>query len=212
MKLKLALLFISMFGLAGCGVFKPATGEGPSTIFCTDDQCDQSSIEKYEAKPVETFAVVNQGQVLKSMMSCTGLETASNNTQNTYRNSLNSFSLEGGADTVGAPMWMAITSLAGEVCRDLVNQERGQSAAERKIFSSVDFGQGISSLNTTIIADVVRKMARSCWGRNETSQEMGVIFNNFTGTFPTNGNATETRNAAMFLCTGMLGSLSANQM
>ena len=207
-RISLALL-MGVFGLSACDNFKANNiGEEPS-ILCKGERCDGEIGGKYLPKAVETFSVVNQGQVLKSMVSCTGLQQASQNTQNVYKNSKNSFSLEGAAASVNAPMWMAITSLAGEVCRDLVSQESAQESANRKIFTHVDFSGNPTSLEDSTVAQIVRKMARACWGRNETKGELDTVLGNFRGTFSSGDNI---RSATMFLCTGVLSSLSANQM
>ncbi len=219
--LKLTLLLISMMGLTACGFFdnQNKLGSGSDEVFCTDASCDTTGLSSYEAVPVETFAVLNQNQVLKSMISCTGLTNVDNATRNLYEGSKNSFSLEGEAESVGAPMWMAITSLAGEVCDDLVAQEAGQSADQRRIFSAIDFSQGPANINALQVASVTANMARSCWGRDASSKEREIINTAFFGdpadnnddTFSGN-NTQETRRAATFLCAGILASLSANQM
>ena len=137
-----------------------------------------------------TASVVHSGQVLKNMVAVSGIEEPSASTKALYEQKKGSFSENGKANTVNAPMVMAAASLGGEVCNDLVNKERGLPQGERRIFPQVDFGSGPNNVSNTARMDIVRRMARSFWGRNET----------------------DTGNLALYTCTIMLASLDSMEL
>jgi hypothetical protein len=119
----------------------------------------------------------------------------------------------GAAKTVTAPMWMAITSLSAEVCRVLVNQEAATNpASSRRFFGRVNFTQGTNVLTVDDGNDIIRRMARSFWGRNETPLERIAILSEFNKSFSGSADSAETNRAMVFLCTAMLSSLESQRL
>lgn len=164
-----------------------------------------------DTKPV---TVTYSENLLTSMQLQTGLQNLSNNTRNAANNAKAKVSETGKADTVNAPMWISITNLAGEFCLELVAQERGRAAATRRFFNQVDFTQSPAALTIEARSDIVRRMARNFWGRNETVAERTVILASLSDALAqprrTGANdAAETEDALIYSCTAMLSSLDA---
>lgn len=164
-----------------------------------------------DTKPV---TVTYSENAITSMQLQTGLQTLSNRTLTANTNAKAKISETGKADTVNAPMWISLTNLAGEVCLDLVTEERGRAATARRFFNQVDFTRGPASLTTEARSDLVRRMARNFWGRNETAAERTVLLASLSEALAEprrNGasDAAETEDAMIYSCTAMLSSLDA---
>lgn len=78
-------------------------------------------------------------------------------------------------DSVNSAMWMTVVSMSGDLCRDLANKEKAQSSANRRFFANIDLGGG--SASKAAIDSAIRKLARSLWSRNETSEELNLLYN-----------------------------------
>ena len=157
-----------------------------------------------------TVSLIYNKQLLDNMVTCTGIGTPSVQTVDEWQGRQSSFSEYGYATDVTAPMLMAITAVAGEVCNDLLDKEENLSADQRRIYNSVNFAAGVSALNSTVTADMVRRMARACWARNENPDELQIVQDELA-TALAGVNATDpvqTHNAALMVCTAMLSSLS----
>lgn len=190
----------------GCSGFQSATGFG-STALSLGSTGGTGGGPGFVAKPgVPTASVVYAKSALDSMVACTGIESPSEATLLEYEKRKGSFTEYGYATEVTAPMIMAVTSMAGEVCRDLVKKEKAMSSDARRVFKSFNFAQGPAALASGDIADATRRLARLCWSRDESQEEMQIfdseIKSAYTGTL-----ATDTEKAALALCTGVLGSL-----
>lgn len=163
-------------------------------------------------KPVEnkTAAVSNSEQVLTAMLTVTGVTTPSAATRAAYTREAGKITETGKVDSVNAPMWLALTNLAGEVCNDLLTQEAALAAAQRRIFGQVDLAAAATAAAVSDAAknDVIRRLARSVWQRNETPEEATMIKAALGTSFAT-GTA---RNAMLYTCTAMLSSLDAHDL
>ncbi len=169
----------------------------------------------------KTISTLYYDEVLDNMNSVTGVQTNSNDTRNRFNEKIGSFSEYGSALSINAPMILGFTALGAEVCGDLIVQERANGATKR-MFASVDFSQPVATTMTdSNVADIVRRMARSYWQRNETSDELTLINasvkdmlasatdNNTNVTFRGASQNRGTLRASLFICTAMLSSTSA---
>ena len=156
--------------------------------------------------------------IVYSMLNQTGLTTLSAEAMADVQAQLNRVPESGAVDGVSSPMWMAVTNIAGILCEQLVIQERalGTASTNRRFFLNVDFGLGPSKVTAAQRADVVRRMARSFWGRNETAAELYMVNQALDeGYRPGNASAVDnglqTEGAMMLVCTAMLSALDAHQ-
>lgn len=164
-----------------------------------------------DVKPV---TVTHSENLLVSMQSLAGLENISARTVTAGNNAKAKVSETGKADSINAPMWLSITNLSGEVCLDLITDEKAKAQAERRFFGQVNFATSPAAMTPEIKDDVIRRMARNFWGRNETAAERSVIKSSLdaaaldprrTGV----SDAIETEDVLIFTCSAMLASLDA---
>lgn len=158
----------------------------------------------------KTASVQRGSRVLDNLMSCLGTRSPSNEARNVYNNNIGTISEEGLANTMTQPMAKTLVSIASEVCEDLLDQERGQTDAERKIFIGIDFDQGGVANGDLQLA--MKRLARSCWGRNPTSDEVSLVVASAVGAFSENDNRDATRAKAVYICTAMAASFAAFEM
>lgn len=164
-----------------------------------------------DTKPVTT---VNSENLLVSMQSVTGIQAVSARTLTAATNAKAKITETGKADSINGPMWLSITNLSGEVCLDLITDEKAKAQGARRFFGQVNFNAAPSAMSSEIKDDVIRRMARNFWGRNETVAERTVIKSSLdealaqprrTGV----SDAIETEDALIFTCSAMLASLDA---
>lgn len=150
----------------------------------------------------KTVSVVYSQQALDQLSSCAGISTPSDATLKIYESHKGAISVYGTAETITSPMMMAIVSVSGELCNDLINQETGM----QRIFK----GWNLAANNlpsTGTLNEAITRMALSCWQRPETSEERQLILD---GVFSVaEGEAQAGRKAALMLCTSMLSSLNS---
>ncbi len=157
-----------------------------------------------------TVAVLHSGQVLQNMMSITGVDVPSTATVAMYDLKKTTFSENGRANSMNAPIVMALASVGGEVCSDLIVQEKAKAAADRRIYSQVNFGSGPANFSNAGRADSIRRLARSFWGRNETDAELQILQSALAEAVSAGGTAArDTENVALYLCSAMIASLDA---
>jgi len=199
---------ISVFGY-GCGVgFAPIGGQslGSSTALVTDGNGDLTIVPGQK-----TTSIVYSNQILRNMASVTGVSIeAGGDAEQYWRDKFDVFSEDGSATSVTGPMLLSISGLAAEVCDNLIGQEQLiTNVADRRFFPSINFAGDSSDLDAVKISDVVRRMARSFWGRNETSSELSMIVSGANSGLANNGNTSAWM---LYVCTGMLSSLDAIQL
>lgn len=162
-----------------------------------------------EVTDMHTIAMANAQQVSQMMVAKAGV-TPSAKTQSAFTSQLPKVTVSGDVSSITAPMWTALQTMGGEVCNDLVTQEKAMTSG-RRIFSSVDFTKGPSSVTDAALNDAIRRLARSFWSRNESVQELGLIKSSLTSSF--SGTAmNDTSNEMLYLCTAMIASTDAQKM
>lgn len=151
-----------------------------------------------------TVSIVYSKQVVDQLSSCSGLAAPSATTMTMYEQKKGAISTYGAANTVTAPMMMAVTSIAGEICNDLINQE---VSVGQRLF--VGFNMSANVLpNDTQLADAITRLSLSCWQRNESSGERQALLNLVNSSVGAS-EANASRKAALMICTSMLSSLDA---
>ena len=201
-----SLAALVVFGYQNCA---PGTLNSRSSASVNDSfsECADGLCEVIDQKVV---GVSNSQNTLTSMLQQTGVRAPSNATRNAYANQGTKISETGAANTITAPMWVAVTTISSEVCNDLIAQEKALTSANRRFYNAVDFTKGYNMLSAEGKEDVIRRMARSFWARNESGQEKILIRSTLDSVFNGGTNAESTEDAALFLCTTMLSSLKAN--
>lgn len=164
-----------------------------------------------DTKPVTT---VNSENLLISMQSLAGIQNISARTVTAGNNAKAKISETGKVDSINGPMWLSITNLGGEVCLDLITEEKAKPQGERRFFGQVNFNAAPSAMTSEIRDDVIRRMARNFWGRNETAAERTVLKSSLDEALALprrNGvsDAVETEDSLIFACTAMLASLDS---
>ena len=127
-----------------------------------------------EVPDLNTVAVADSQNVLAGMTSKAGIVTPSAKTTTAFAAQSSKLPENGKVEQITAPMWMAVATLGSEVCNDLIAQESAVNAT-RRFFSSVDFARGPASVTDVQRNDVIRRLARNFWARNESAQELVLI-------------------------------------
>lgn len=176
-----------------------ATGSTGATSDSSNNSSDITVING-----AKTVSLAYSKQIVDQLSSCVGVAQPSDATLAMYEQKKGAVSTYGYANTVTSPMMMAVTSIAGEVCNDLINQE---VQSGQRLF--VGFDMSASSLpNSGQIADSISRMALSCWQRHETSTERSMLVDLVNSSVTTN-EAMASRKSALLICTSMLSSLDA---
>jgi hypothetical protein len=100
-------------------------------------------------------------------------------------------------------MLIAATSIAGEVCEDLINNEKKSP----RLLIGWSLGRNVLP-DQGVMLDAMRRIARSCWSRDEEQEESNIIMGAVQSSFQDAG-ANTAHDAALFMCTSMLGSLDS---
>lgn len=196
---------VLMLGFQNCSPGVVKSTSLPSTGPITSGNLDE------DVKPITVGYSEN---TLISMQQQTGIQTPSARTITAANNAKPKITETGKVDTVNAPHLMALTNVAGELCLDLIIEEKAKTSENRRFFTSVDFATGPAALTATGKSDLVRRMARNFWGRNETVAEKTVLLSSLdavtadprrTGVT----DAIDTEDVLLFTCTSMLSSLDA---
>lgn len=178
-----------------------ASTEGPSSLDLESD-----------TKPV---TVTYSENLVVSMQQVAGIETLSARARQAATGAIPKVSETGRADTVNAPMWIAVTNLGAEVCLDLITAEKAATpATSRRFFGQIDFAQGPTAISDGAKDDAIRRMARNFWGRNETVAEKSMLKSTLDAAMALpavagQNAAAETENALLLVCSAMLSSLDA---
>lgn len=186
----------------GCGG-KMSSTVASSLAICQPTGSNAAIDKNYEVIPGEqTVSIAYGRQVLDSMVSCTGLGTASARATTEWESRNQSLSEYGSATEISGAMMMAVAAVAGEVCRDLVDKEKLLASNQRGIFVNADLAK-TGPLTATEIESGLEMLALSCWQRPTTAEEKFEVVNSVLGL---------TANAdlgALSLCTAALSSLAA---
>jgi|GEM_PF-5666747 len=105
-----------------------------------------------------------------------------------------------------SPLMLASTSLAGDICNNLITAE-APAGATRKYFVNVNFNAGpdVNTFNSSIAA-----MAEGFWGRRINAEEVSIL-NSFYSDLTTGvtANAALTRAVMLGSCAAMLSSFDS---
>lgn len=167
-------------------------------------QSDSASTDIPIINGAKTVSIAYSKQIVDQLSSCVGLAQPSDATLAMYEQKKGAVSTYGYANTVTSPMMMAVTSIAGEICNDLVNQEVKTGA---RIFSGFDMSSN-NLPNASLISDSISRMALSCWQRRETSVERELVLNMVQASVVATENSA-ARKSALLVCTSMLSSLDS---
>ncbi len=167
-------------------------------------QSDSASTDIPIINGAKTVSIAYSKQIVDQLSSCVGLAQPSDATLAMYEQKKGAVSTYGYANTVTSPMMMAVTSIAGEICNDLINQEVKTGA---RIFSGFDMSSN-NLPNTSLISDSISRMALSCWQRRETSVERELVLNMVQASVVATENSA-ARKSALLVCTSMLSSLDS---
>lgn len=206
-----SIIFVVISGAAvtafiGNGCAKQLSSEDGASMASTSvaPSCAGGPAEAPFVSGVKTVSLVYANQVLDHFMSCLGLAKASDLTLQTYENKKGAISTYGAYNTITPPMMMAITSIVGEVCNDLIAQE---VSAGTRLFQSFNFAANALPSDAAL-KDAVTRMALSCWQRQDENTErqeiLDMVYKNIGAT-----EAQGSRKAALMICTAMLSSLDA---
>ena len=143
-------------------------------------------------------------QILDHYSSCLGSGKNSDRAIAMYQSKAGTISETGAVTTLTAPMLMAATSIAGEVCKDLIISEKVAS----RIFIGVNL-DGTTLPDQDSLQDAMRRIARSCWSRDEDAKEGEIIMSAINSAFQGANAANTAHDAALFMCTSMLGALDS---
>ncbi len=192
----------------GCGNFGSSD---PNLVGLNSGESDEDFVILSGAK---TTSVVYAKQFLNNMVSCTGLKNVDPRTIAEFEVRKTNISEYGYATEVTGPALMSIAAVAGEVCSDLIEQDSSRPNIEQ-FFSSINFSEGPSSMSNSDLEIVLKKLSLSCWQRNITSEETGILIDGLLSIAAQDSNANSpaaTHNIVLTACTSMLASLSAIEM
>jgi len=188
----------------GCaeGGFYPQGSE--SLASSLESSCkDPNEIEVIPG--AKTASLVGTTNIVQHYAACTGLETVSQLTQGVYEDKKSSIGTYGAVTSITAPYLMAVHSIAGEVCNDVIDQEIAKGS---RIFA----GWSLASNNVpsdSQLASAAVNLSLSCWQDYEISEEEKNIVINSIVQAVGSGEAGASRKAAVMMCTSMLASLNA---
>ena len=160
------------------------------------------------------IALLSAEQTLQSMLSVTNTPVASAATLSEYNDRYGALAAGNDLSMANGPLMIGSTSLAGEVCNNMLTQEKAAAAANRNFYGSVNFAAGINSIDDLAFRSSIRGMARSFWGRNETMEEFTLLLqykDDFAAalTATARTQAASTSNVLQALCAAMLSSLDS---
>lgn len=156
------------------------------------------------------YALLTSEQIFNSFINLTDQPNFSNNIMNEFNLRSGTLSVTSDLKFMNAPMLLAITSLAGEVCNGLVAREQAiADTTQRRFFSNVNFGQAIANFDQQSYSSTVSRLASSFWGRSPSSEELQMFSefrNDFIAAVPAAqiNQAAQTRALALSTCTAML--------
>jgi hypothetical protein len=201
--LSLTAVSVVIFG-NGCseGGFVPQDSTGQAGV---DGSLQCKSATDIEVIPgAKTASVVGASEVLKQLTNCVGLETYSDATKKVYDDKKGSISTYGAANSITPPMMMAITSIAGEVCADLIDKEVAQGP---RIFTGINLSASTLPSDSQL-GNAISNLALSCWRGNESADEKAQLLAMVNQSVASN-EANASKKAALMICTAMLSSLDA---
>lgn len=204
---QIALVLVSavvVFG-NGCaeGGFYPEGGDDSASTL--EASCkDPNEIDVIPG--AKTAALVGSTNIVQHLSACIGLESISTETRDVYDAKVGSVSTYGAVNALTPPMMMAVHSIAGEVCNDLIDQELARGT---RIFAG--WSLAADTIPTSAeVSTAATNLALSCWRDYEISEEeRSIILDSVSGEVIAASDTNKSRKAAVILCTAMLSSLNA---
>ncbi len=188
----------------GCseGGFYP---EGSADIASTLEASCKDPNEIDVIPGAKTASLVGSTNIAAHLSSCTGLESVSAKTQAVLIAKVAGVSTYGAVNSLTPPMMMAVHSIAGEVCNDVVDQEITRGT---RIFAGWDLNASTLPSDSMISA-AATNLALSCWKDYDiSSAERDIVVGAISSSIGTSEVAA-SRKAAVMMCTAMLASLNA---
>ena len=183
-----------------------------SSIQCSEfssNQAAHSSVVVPEPDPVVPLSskvyqpgLVRQSQILPAFTKCLGLkmDEVSQGTRDIYFSLKGNLSEDGNIKGLSAPLLMAVTQLAGDVCGDLIKKE--MTAEAPHFFTGFDLSSP-DNQGETPLTESIDKITRSCWGRGASDLEKNVIIESYKQSLLANNRGTR---GALLLCTSLMSS------
>ncbi|MGE4131060.1 MAG: hypothetical protein AB7F86_05445 [Bdellovibrionales bacterium] len=202
-QMKGLLLMVSMVALTGCGFYQQSKSERST---CAGSECTVID-QRFKA----TTGLVKASQLFGSLKGCLELPDSAirAETKSLYTSVQSNLSAEGQLEDLNAPMLMALTQVAGEMCWDRIQLET--SSAEKKFFSGFKLDQSQSVAvdlsetqgATLSVKSTIEKLARSCWGRAPLEREIEKIAELFK---KSSVGQEVSKASALYVCTLTLSS------
>lgn len=186
----------------GCG--KLSSIDGTSAADNSGAGTDTSAGGSTYVPNTQTLSLVYGKEILDHYSSCIGSGLPTDRALAMYDSKKGTISETGAVSTLTAPMLMAATSIAGEICEDLILKE--------KIAPRIFIGVNLSSPSLpaqNLLQDSMRRIARSCWSRNEDAVESQIVMSAINDSFSGADVTNKAHDAALFMCTAMLASLDS---
>lgn len=203
----IAIVAFGMFGLSTLS-FNCAPSLFQAKEFSSVTSNSMSPITVFN-EPKSPYVLMTSKQVYESMLNLTGQVNRKTSGQQTeFVGRAQSLADSSNLASVNAPMQLSTTSLAGEVCRRVINDEKS-GAVPRNLFNGVDFNAGPTGQAAGYTA-AVSKMAQTFWGRNLSAVEgshLTTFFQEFTNGVA--NTAAETDKLYLATCAAMLASFDA---
>jgi hypothetical protein len=197
--------------------FNNCSGEFSASrdIASTSQASQQSSDSLSQASTSSLpFALLSVDQTLSSMLNVTNNAAPSTAILNEYNNRYGALAAGNDLGMVNSPLLLSTTSLAGEVCNSLVQNEKNMMASARSFFPNINFAAGINSVDSASYELSIRALARSAWGRNETQAELDTFTQfktDFTSALATSAQSQSSSTSSLITatCAAVLSSFDA---
>lgn len=199
----------------GCAGYKKDIG------FETGAQSTGSSVEQ---SGVQTLAVVNFSNILKSFDAMVASTTPNNfqcstraavtGANGAYTQNVGSLSLDGGVGTINAPMQMAVLKIAAEYCACAADQSA--TGSRSNLFAGFNLTQGPAQFTDQAVADLGSRLSQVLWAGVWDAGYATILADGVreiisrapAGT----AAATVSSQAAIGACTSMMSSFFAIEM
>lgn len=114
-------------------------------------------------------------EIFNSMRQSLQVVTPNSNTIGEFLSKQSTFPTEGQLYKVNSPMFLSLTNLSSQFCQQMISDEISLARNKRSFTNEINYGDIPININESQINDVVRRIARSAWGRNETDSELEII-------------------------------------
>ena len=162
---------------------------------------------------IKTSVVARSSRALDTLVSCLGTKIPSSAANEAWASNKGTLSVDGDSASITPPMMKALGDIASEVCLDLIRSETNLPASQRRIFDLIDFTSVAGSVTGNAVSTVTNRLVRSCWGRNESAEEMQMINSAIDSAFQGADNSVaNTTNKMIFLCSAVASSIATFEM